>query len=277
MRLSISNLAWDPNEDECIAGILKSNKVDAIDVASGKYFPHPKQTTQTEIARVKNWWAAHAIQITGMQALLFGTTGLNVFGSKKSQEDMLNHLQEICRIGNGLGAKHLVFGSPKNRDCAGLSEAQTKDTAHDFFNKLGDIANNHNVIICLEPNPTLYGSNFMINSVETAKVVRDVNHPGIKMQLDVGAITINKEYPNVIADYVSLIGHIHASEPHLIPLGDYAGSEHELMGNLINRLLPDHTIAIEMLATKDEPHPTSIERAIRTARKFYVKEECNGE
>jgi hypothetical protein len=51
-----------------------------------------------------------------MQALLFGTTGLNVFGDNKSQEAMLEHLRAVCRIGAGLGATKLVFGSPKNRD-----------------------------------------------------------------------------------------------------------------------------------------------------------------
>ena len=67
------------------------------------------------------WWAERGIEITGMQALLFGTSGLNVFGPSEVQDAMLAHLAAVCRIGAGLGAVRVVFGSPKNRDRSGLT------------------------------------------------------------------------------------------------------------------------------------------------------------
>ena len=54
MRLAISNIAWDPVEDEAIAKLLRRFGVDAIDVAPGKYFPEPAKATEEDIARVKN-------------------------------------------------------------------------------------------------------------------------------------------------------------------------------------------------------------------------------
>ena len=41
-----------------------------------------------------------------------------------------------------------------------------------FFRRLGDIAQEHDVILCLEPNPICYQANFMTNSLETVEVVR---------------------------------------------------------------------------------------------------------
>ena len=122
MRLAISNIAWDTAEDEAMVRLLRRFDVDAIDVAPGKYFSDPAKATEQDIARVKNWWSERGIEITGMQALLFGITGLNVFGSPEAQDAMLQHLTAVCRIGAGLGAKRLVFGSPKNRDRTGLSD-----------------------------------------------------------------------------------------------------------------------------------------------------------
>jgi len=84
MRLAISNIAWDITEDEAVAALLQRHQVDAIDIAPGKYFPQPGKATAAEIGAVKSWWAERGIEITGMQALLFGTTGLNVFGSPES-------------------------------------------------------------------------------------------------------------------------------------------------------------------------------------------------
>lgn len=269
MRLAISNIAWDAVEDEAIARLLQRFAVDAIDVAPGKYFPEPSKATAEDIVRIKNWWSERGIEITGMQALLFGTTGLNVFGLPEVQGAMLQHLTAVCRIGGALGAKRLVFGSPKNRDRSGLSDQVAMDMAVSFFRRLGDIAQNHGVAICLEPNPTCYGANFMTTSAETAQVVNQIAHPAVWMQLDTGAVAINGEDPAaVLQDYAALIGHIHASEPDLLPLGD-GGVEHGKVVAALERHLPDHVVSIEMLATGNEPHEVSIERALNVAIRHY--------
>ena len=269
MRLSISNIAWDVAEDEQVSLLLARAGIDAIDIAPGKYFPDPAKARDTDIASVRRWWADKGIEIIGMQALLFGTTGLNVFGSRDVQQTLLDHLSAVCRIGAELGATRLVFGSPKNRDRSGLSDQETLHTAVTFFRQLGDVAQQYNVIFCLEPNPPCYGANFMTTSAETADIVASVDHPAIKMQLDTGALTINGEDVElVLASSAQLIGHIHASEPDLMPLGDRE-TDHRAIHEALQRYLPHHIVAIEMVATKNEQHWTSIERALATAIENY--------
>lgn len=273
MRLAISNIAWDVLEDEEVANLLNRYDIDAIDIAPGKYFPIPAQATDEEIFRVKQWWSERGIEITGMQALLFGTSGLNVFGNAEEQKAMLQHLAAVCRVGAGLGATRLVFGSPKNRDRSGLTDAQVWEIALPFFRQLGSIAQGNGVVICLEPNPICYGANFMTSSTETAEVVRQIAHPFIRMQLDTGAITINEEPPlEMMRESASLIGHVHASEPDIAPLGD-GRTNHEIIARGLRQLLPSHIVTIEMLATKSEPHLVSIERALGVAIKHYRNEE----
>jgi sugar phosphate isomerase/epimerase len=269
MRISISNLAWDVSEDEQVAALLRRYDIDAIDVAPGKYFPDPVNASETDIIRVRKWWRERGIEITGMQALLFGTTGFNLFGPAEVQERMLRHLDAVCRIAAGLGAKWLVFGSPRNRDRSGLSDQQALDIAVAFFRSLGDIAQSHGVIICLEPNPTCYGANFMTTAAETAAVTKAVAHSAIKMQLDTGALTINGEaYADVVRDCAPLIGHVHASEQELLPLGD-GNTDHAQVAAVLKQNLPTHVVCIEMLATKNESHEVAIERALKVAIKHY--------
>ena len=269
MRLAISNIAWDTPEDSAVAELLQRFGVDAIDVAPGKYFPQPLQASAQDIATVREWWSARGVEITGMQALLFGTSGLNVFGPAPVQEAMLQHLDAVCRIGAGLGAPRLVFGSPRNRDRSGLSDAEALAIAVPFFQRLGDIALSYDVLICLEPNPPCYGANFMTTSAETAAVVEAVAHPAIKMQLDTGALTINGEDPGaVVARCVALIGHIHASEPDLLPLGD-GSTDHAVVAAAVQQYLPEHVVSIEMLATKNEAHTEAIARALAVATQAY--------
>jgi D-psicose/D-tagatose/L-ribulose 3-epimerase len=269
MRIAISNIAWDPAEDDDLAGLLQRHGVDAIDVAPGKYFPDPAAATNADIAAVRNWWGERGIAITGMQALLFGTEGLNLFGEPEVQDAMLRHLAAVCRIGAGLGATRLVFGSPKNRDRSGLDDDQAIAVASAFFGRLGDIARAHGVIVCLEPNPPRYGANFMTTSAETAMIVEQVSHPAVRMQFDTGAITINGEDPaSVLHAHAARIGHVHASEPDLVPLGDGA-TDHGKVGETLMRLLPEHVVCIEMLATTNEPHLASVQRALEVAIRHY--------
>ena len=269
MRLGISNIAWDVAEDDALAALLQRFRVDAIDIAPGKYFPRPSEAKEADILKVRQWWADRGIEITGMQALLFGTTGLNVFGPLESQAALLQHLDAVCRIGAILGAPRLVFGSPKNRDRSGLSDAETMDRATSFFRRLGELAAAQGVVICLEPNPTCYGANFMTSSLETATVVRRIAHPAIRMQFDTGALTINGEDPvTVLQMSAGLIGHVHASEPNLLPLGD-GNTDHAAMCRALSQHLPHHLVTIEMVATQQEPHLVAIERALGVVVAHY--------
>lgn len=269
MRIAISNLAWNVSDDEKIVSLLNTYGIDAIDIAPGKYFPDFKTASASEISRVRGWWDDRGIAITGMQALLFGTTGLNMFGSADVQAVMLDHFNDICRIGAGLGATKLVFGSPKNRDRSALSDKQTQNIAVTFLRRLGDIADRHGVMICLEPNPPCYGANFMTNSAETAMIVIEASHPAIRMQLDTGAMTINGEDPcQVVKEYGALIGHVHASEPDLVVLGD-GKTNHGVVADALRKFLPDQIISIEMLPAKNENNLVAIERALSVANSHY--------
>lgn len=116
----------------------------------------------------------------------------------------------------------------------------------------------------------------MTTSAETALVVTQVAHPAIRMQLDTGALTINGEDPDcVLREHASLIGHIHASEPDLLPLGD-GKALHKNFAEALERFLPDHTVTIEMLATHDEPQTSSVARALSVAIQCYRNDEARG-
>lgn len=269
MDIAISNIAWEVDEDEAVAALLAANAVKVIDVAPGKYFPDPELATAAQIHRVRSWWQDRGIRLHGMQALLFGTSGLNMFGAEDVQAAMLRRLAAVCRVAGELGVGPLVFGSPRNRDRSGLDDAATRSTALSFFRRLGDIAATHGVTICLEPNPRQYHCNFMTTSDETAAVVREVAHAAVRMQLDTGALTINGEDPDlVVRRHAELFGHIHASEPDLVPLGD-GGTDHRRMAALLSEEPGSRVVTIEMVATRSEPHSASIGRALDVALGSY--------
>lgn len=268
MRLSISNIAWEKEEEPQIALLLRQLGVSTVDIAPGKYFPEPSEVTDTDIRKVKSWWEERGISIYGMQSLLFGTKGLNVFGDSHTQNKLLSHLCHICRIAAGLGAKRLVFGSPKNRDRTGLSDNETEEISLQFFNRLGDIAQSYGVVVTLEPNPVCYGTNWIMFTREAFRFVKTLGNPGIAMQLDTGTLLANHEGTTVISEVKEAIGHVHLSEPQLLPLS-LAPDEHcAVFRSAIDSA--GEVVTIEMLTKGRENSSRLIESSVMKVQKLLM-------
>ena len=265
MALSISNIAWNPNLDESVAELLCRHDVHCIDIAPGKYFNNLLEANTEEILSVKRFWNMRRISIIGMQSLFYGTKGFNVFG--ETYLAMLSYLDIICKTASILGARFLTFGSPKNRDRSGLSDSETLDRALSFFYMAGKIAQNYSVVLCLEPNPKEYGANFLTTTKETYNFIKMLNHPCIKLQLDVGALILNNEENTVIDMFSDMIGHVHISEPQLKPVGTNQ-AEHILFSPTIRKLGSNKTI--EMLTTDTKDLLEEIEKSLVFVKKLYA-------
>ena len=266
MRISISNIAWEKDEEPEIAELLQRLGVTAVDVAHSKYFPDAAGATDEGIRKVRRWWEERGISIYGMQSLLYGTKGLNVFGDRESQERLLQHLGHVCRIAEGLGAKRLVFGSPKNRDRSGLTDSEADEIALRFFSRLGDIAQSHGVVITLEPNPVCYGTNWITTTTEAHDFVNELGNPGIAMQLDTGTVITNSEDRDTIASVKDAAGHVHLSEPRLLPLC-LAPDEHNDVFRAAADIAPG-TVTIEMLTKGQGSTAELVERSVRKVQEL---------
>lgn len=267
MRLSMSNIAWEVDEDEQMAEILQQAGLQFVDLAPGKYFPNPEATSAGDVARVRDAWGARGFQVWGLQALLFGSTDLNLFAD--GDDAMFNRLCCVCDIAAGLGARTLTFGSSRQRDRSGLEDSAADRLATKFFRRLGDKAVQAGVTICLEPNPAIYDCNYLTHTDEAAEAVLRIDHPAVRLQLDVGAIALNGEDPTaVIERWAALIGHVHASEPQLVTLGD-GGAPHAAAGAALSRVRPDVVVTIEMAASTTEPHSSAVKRSLELAELAY--------
>ncbi len=265
--LSVSNIAWSPDEEEAAAALLAAQGIAHVDLAPGRYFSDPAAASDHEIAAVRAWWEERGLRIAGLQSLLFGTQGLNLFNDP--DDVMLDRLGAVCCIAGGLGAKALTFGSPRQRDRGKLDDATVEAIAIEFFTRLGDRAAEAGVAICLEPNAAVYGSNFMVTNPETAQIVQAIAHPAIRMQLDIGNLALNAEPAfATIAEVAQLVGHIHLSEPMLKPLGT-GDAPHAEAAKAIGELLAGRVMTIEMVRAEGEPPLAAVERAIGFARRVY--------
>ena len=270
MNLSISNIAWNKSEDNEISKILNTYNINLIDIAPNKYFYPIDKTTNQEIIKVKNFWKQRNIEISCLQSLLYNTENFNIFSDNdNSNVSPLKYLEKIIKISNQLGAKNIIFGSPKNRDRGTLSDIEVLSQSKFFFRSFGDIALKYNIKICLEPNPPLYNCNFMTNTLETEKIIRIIDHEAIKLNLDIGALTINNEnLDEIMVKCHDLIFHVHLSERNLIPLGN-SNLDYRKIIDTIGKFKPDITLSIEMLNFKDKSNLDNVENTINLIKKNF--------
>jgi D-psicose/D-tagatose/L-ribulose 3-epimerase len=235
MQLGISSLAWAPDDDAYVAEQALAHALDFVDLAPSKYFGAAWAPRAAQLDGLRRFWESRCLPVRAMQSLLFGTEGLNVFGDAASRAALIAHLGHVAAIGAALGARALVFGSPRNRDRSALDDAAAQEIAVDVFRRAGDAVAGHGLQLCLEPNPARYGCNFMTDVSATAHIVRAVAHPSVRLNFDVGAVLVNGEAPAAaLAAAQGLIGHVHLSEPDLLPLGE-SGADHAIMAGALRR------------------------------------------
>src|SRR5438105_11892903 len=75
----------------------------------------------------------YGIHILALQALLFRYPELTLFKAKSIREKTFDHLVNVIDFANELGAKVLVFGSPKNKIRGKMKYEQAFAITVDFF------------------------------------------------------------------------------------------------------------------------------------------------
>jgi sugar phosphate isomerase/epimerase len=220
MKLAVSNIAWPHEMDREVAEILNRLNVRGIEVAPTKVWPALLEATSSQIHSYRQRWAEWGIEIVASQALLFGHPELTIFENAETRRRTIAYLDNVISVCTQLGARALVFGSPKNRRTHGLPPDEVQRIAVEFFSALGRAAHRAGAAIVLEANPAEYGADFVTDAVQALALVRAVDHAGFRLHLDTGCMTLsNDPVEAIVAEGAELLAHFHISEPFLAPIG----------------------------------------------------------
>ena len=247
MKLAISNIAWRKEEELAMADLFVQMGIRGVEVAATKIWENPTETTDAEIMAYREFWNSHGIEIVALQSLLFGKIGLTMFGSESSRREMADYLKRMVVLAASLGAKILVFGSPKNRQKGNLSSHDAVGVAREFFLEVGTFAASYGVRLCIEPNARKYACDFIMTAMEGRELIELVDSPGFGLHLDLACMMLeNENIPETLKDNISFLHHVHMSAPDL---GDVAKISKSNISSFLSTLAQNnyrHWVSIEM-------------------------------
>jgi sugar phosphate isomerase/epimerase len=264
MKLAISNLAWDMTNNDDIYKYLNETEFKGIEIAPAKLFKNfPLEQIEEAAEYADTIKPKYNLEIASFQSIWFGRDE-NIFSSDNERQILLAHTKKVIIFAEQMHCKNIVFGCPKNRAYTGVLDF---NIACAFFNEIGSFAEQHNTVIALEPNPVIYNTNFLNTTDEALAFVKKISCPGLKINLDLGTVIYNKEDIAKIFKDISLVNHIHISEPYLSLI-----QKRELHGeiaHLINTSGYNNWISIEM---KMQANISDVKNTVQYVKSIFAVE-----
>ncbi len=224
MTYAVSNIAWSPEERKDAYALLQKFGISGLEIAPGLFFHNAVDAfnpSDAEAAEALVEIREAGLELVSMQALLFGVKGAQLFGSDAERSRFFTGMSRAITLADRFSIPNLVFGSPKQRVVPDDMSAETAQAvAIDTFRRLGDLAAKARTCLAIEANPVAYGANFLTEVGTAADFVIAVDHPAVRLILDVGAMHLNDQFdaiPDVIARHGARLSHVHISEPFLEP------------------------------------------------------------
>ncbi len=230
MRLAVSLIGWEAQDDEVALGRLASAGVDGIEVAPTRLWGSWDDATPDAARRYREALEAAGLACPAMQSLFFGVEGAMLTGDADGRRIAGGHLAEVAELAGALGARVAVLGSPGNRRRGELSHAAASERMREALAPAADAFAAHGAAIGIEHNPPEYGCDFLTTYEEVGGFVAEAGHPGIAAHLDVGGLRLAGEDPR-LGDAVP--AHFHLSAPRLEP---FDGEPPEWHAALVARL-----------------------------------------
>lgn len=229
MKLSISNIGWDAASDPMVYGLMRKYGYLGLEIAPTRIFP---DAPYEHLENAKEWAEGlkknEGFIVPSMQSIWFARQE-KIFGTVEERQILVEYTKKAIDFAEVIGCRNLVFGCPKNRNITVDADALTAIT---FFKELGDYAIEHNTVIGMEANPTIYNTNYINDTKAAIELIEQVGSRGFRLNLDVGTIIHNGELLEELVGHVHFINHVHISEPGL-KLIERRDIHHELMKILL--------------------------------------------
>ena len=221
MKYAICNETFEGWTLERTCELVAELGYQGLELAPFTLAQDPSEMTEADAVRIGDTIRAAGLEPVGLHWLLLAPSGLHWTTTDDAVRARTSQfVQHLARLCGAMGAKVMVWGSPQQRsfpDDQGADSAT--DNAAAVLREIADVAQGAGVTIALEPlAPRL--TNFLTTAAETRRLIERVDHPAIRLHLDVAAMSSESvAIPDLIRDHADLLAHFHANDPNQLGPG----------------------------------------------------------
>jgi len=270
MKYALCNEMFEGRPMAEVCSTAKRLGYDGIEIAPFTLAASAENIGPEQRNEVRKVIADNGLETVGLHWLFAGPSGLHITTTDSKiwgrTRDYLSCLLDLC---SDLGGKVLVLGSPKQRSLvAGQTREGAWKRAVEVLSSVLDKAGELDLTICLEPlSPK--ETDFINTVAEGMQMVRQINHPNMKIHLDVKAMcSEGAPVPDIIRSVkASDIGHFHVNDSNLYGPG-MGDIDYGPIAQAIKDVGWDKWLSVEVF--KYDPDPETIARkSVEYLRKFF--------
>lgn len=244
-KLCVSNICINRTTQQQFSNILKLNGISNVQIAPSKICVDPwNKLSNVDLSCFTN----NGIKIYSLQSISYGLSDLNIFDT--SQTLFYNHIIKIIDFAHEHNVKIIVFGCPKNRHVI-VPNVSNDEIFVDFFRKVGDHCANKSIVICIENNSKKYGCNYINTIGECASIVKKINHPNIRMMVDLGNVMMEHDNIMDVVKYKGLIENIDVSHEKMVNYS-HVDESNQIFANTLKTCGYNKIKNLEMLINDEE-------------------------
>ena len=233
-RLVISNMAWEPKNDDHAIFLMKRYGVKNVEIVPTKYTTWEENF---ENPTFHEKYIAAGIRVYSLQSVLYGVkSDFNITSS-----ETLEHLKKVAKLCERVGARAIVIGSPKKRLL--VSKGSTLISEMLISGVLQQVQESTDVDICLEPNSRQYGCEVGYDLESCSRMVSGRN---FGINFDTGNFMM--EHDIIPANWdVTKVKHCQVSAPFLrdIHFMDYDKMKYSTITNILASMDKNVKISLE--------------------------------
>lgn len=243
MKLAASNIGWGSEDDQAVFEKLKAEGFSGLEIAPTRlvparpYEPDNRRSAASIASEIRSVWG---LDICSMQSVWYGLSE-RIFGSEDERNFLLCYTRSAIDFAAEIGAPHIVFGCPKNRV---IEHEGQYPIGVRFFSDCAAYAEQKGVVIGVEANPALYGTNYLNTTAEALELVRLIDSPSLRLNLDLGTIIANHERVESVVAAIPYVSHVQISEPALVKIA--RRPEHSELARLLNAEGYEGWVSLEM-------------------------------
>lgn len=271
MKFAICNETYQGWSLEDTCRHVAQTGYDGLEIAPFTLEEDPRDISESDAERVGKTVREHGLEIVGLHWLFVKPAWLHLTTDDPLlRKDTLAFGQHLARLCAAMQGTVMVWGSPKQRD---LEEdwkyEDASARAAEILRGVAEVAHEGGVTIAMEPLGRAE-TNFLNTAEETVCLIRQVDHPGLRLHLDVKAMSDEeKDIPSIIRESQSELAHFHANDPNLRGPG-FGDVEFSPIAETLHEVGYEGFVSVEVFDYRPDPE-TIAAQSLKYLREKFTK------